>query len=348
MAHQANYFENLCRVSRAFGTTLKKNELLALIVDTAVEAMNAKAACLFLAGDDPDLYLPAAQKGLSADYPHTVPEKARDHLDELVKKGHLDIFDVAADPRAENRDAKIAEGIASLLVVPVMVHGRPIGVLALYTADRRQFSKTDVAFLTALADQGGIAVDRARLITHIRNNTRLFYDLSAGMNASLDVRQIMTTLTVDLCRVFKAKGVTVQLIDTDGGTLKPVSSSGLHSAFVEEVSGRLEKNVTDAMGGKTVVIQNAASDPGIPDPEVYKMEGIVTVISAPITSGDAVMGVLRLYFADPRDFYDDEILMITAFGHQAGLAIRNATCYIKIENDLKDLQNDIWSHRSWF
>lgn len=348
MSNQPNYFENLCRISRAFGAALKKNELLSLIVDTAVDAMNAKAACLFLAGDDPDLYLPAAQKGLSADYLHTAPEKTKDRINDLVNNGYLAISDAADDPRAENREAKKAEGIVSILVVPVMVHDRPIGVLALYTAEQRQFSKADIAFLTALADQGGMAVDRARLIAHIRKNTRLFYDLSAGINASLDVKQIMATLTVDLCRVFNAKGVTVQLIDMDGKTLKPVTSHGLEPSFVQAVAGQREKSIAEALEGKTTVIPNAAGDPDIADPKVYKTEGIATVVSAPITSGDAVMGVLRLYFANPRDFYDDEILMITAFGHQAGLAIKNAACYIQVENELKDLKNDIWSHRSWF
>lgn len=348
MVHDTYYFKSLCRVSRAFGTTLKKKELLSLIVENAVDVMNAKAACLFLADENPDLYVPAAQKGLSADYLHAAPETAKDRINDLVKNGYLAIFDATDDPRSENRDAKKSEGIASILVVPVMVHDRPIGVLALYTAEHRQFSETDIDFLTALADQGGIAVDRARLIEHIRKNTRLFYDLSTGMNASLDVKQIMATLTVDLCRAFNAKGVTVHLIDMDGQTLKPVSSHGLGTTFVQTVSGRQERNIADALSGKTTVIPNASADPGIPDREVYAAEVIAAVISAPITSGDAVMGVLRLYFAKPRDFYDDEILMITAFGHQAGLAIKNATCYIQVENDLKDLQNDIWSHRSWF
>ncbi len=348
MAYDTHYFKNLCLISRALGTMLKKNKLLALIVETAVDAMNAKAACLFLADENPDLYVPAAQKGLSADYLHAAPEKAKDRINDLVKNGYLAIFDATDDPQAENRDAKKAEGIASILVVPVMTHDRPIGVLALYTAEQRRFSEPDIAFLTALADQGGIAADRARLIEHIRKNTRLFYDLSAGMNASLDVKQIMATLTVDLCRVFNAKGVTIQLIDTDGKTLKPVSSHGLGTTFVQIVSGLQERNIADALNGKTTVIPNASADPGIPDREVYAAEGIATIISAPITSSDAVMGVLRLYFAKPRDFYDDEILMITAFGHQAGLAIKNATCYIQVENELKDLQNDIWSHRSWF
>ncbi len=348
MAHDTHYFENLCRVSRAFGTTLGKKELLGLIVDIAVETMSAKAACLFLKDENPDLYFPAARKGLSADYLHTAPEKAREGVEDLVKNGHLAIFDATADPRAEHRKAKKAEGIASILVVPVMVHDRPIGVLALYTAEHREFSEDDIAFLTALADQGGIAVDRARLIEHIRKNTKLFYDLTLGMNASLDIRQIMTTLTRDLCRAFKAKGVTVQLIDADDQALKRVSSHGLKEYFVKAVSGTRGKGVEEALQGKTTVTPIAGPDSGDADSDLYAKEGVATLISAPIAAGDSVMGVLRIYFGSPREFYDDEIMIISAFAHQAGLAIVNAARHAAVESDLEDMKADLWSHRSWF
>ena len=348
MAHDTDYFQNLCRVSRAFGTALKKKQLLELIVSSAVETMNAKAACLFLKGEDPDHFVPAAQKGLSDKYLHTAPEKAKDRIEELVKNGYLAISDATKDPRTENRKVKKAEGIASILVVPVMVHGRPIGVLALYTAERRKFSEADIAFLTALADQGGIAVDRARLIEHIRKNTKLFFDLSSAINASLDIRQIMTTLTVDLSRAFDAKGVTVQLVDAGDHALKRVSSHGLRESFVKAVSGLKEKGVAEALKGKTTVTQTGQSDTGRAGSGAYAKAGIATVISAPIRSGDVVIGVLRIYFGSPWDFYDDEIMMISAFADQAGLAIQNAARHVQVENDLKDLKEDLWSHRSWF
>ena len=49
MAKGINYFKSFCKISKAFGTTLGKTELLDLIVASAIETMNAKAACLFMA-----------------------------------------------------------------------------------------------------------------------------------------------------------------------------------------------------------------------------------------------------------------------------------------------------------
>ncbi|MCU0598301.1 MAG: GAF domain-containing protein [Desulfobacterales bacterium] len=348
MARNPNYFESICSVSRAFGKTVKKKELLNLIVDTAVTSMDGKAASLFLADEETDLFVPVAQKGLSRNYHHAAPEKARETVEQLIKKGHLAIHDALTDERMEHREAKKAEGIASILVVPVMVHGKAIGVLTLYTADQRKFTKEDIAFLTALAEQGGIAIERARLIEHIRRNARLFHDLSVSINASLDFKQIINTLTHDMARSFNAKGVTVQLLDLDKKTLKLIAGSGLSEPFTSKCPSPEEKSVKQTLNGETVYILDAPRDKGILNPDAYKKEGVAAVISAPIKSGNAVIGVLRMYFGTRRHLYDDEILMINAFAHQAGLSIHNAACYVSLEKDLKDYKEDMWSHRSWF
>jgi GAF domain-containing protein len=348
MAHNPNYFESICSVSRAFGRATKKNELLKLVVDTAVSAMNGKAACLFLIDEETDLFVAVAQKGLSKNYQHTPPEKARETVDQLMKQGHFAVYDAINDSRVEQREAKKAEGIASILVVPVMVHGEAIGALTLYTSQQRKFSAEDISFLTALAQQGGIAIDRARLIEHIRRNTKLFHELSLGINSSFDFKQIINTLTNDLADSFKAKGVTVQLLDLDKKTLKLIASHGLTDDFTSTCPAPTEKSIQQALNGETVYIKNILSDKGIIHAAAYKKEGIAALLTTPIQTGDDVIGILRLYFTTHRHLYEDEILLVKAFANQASLSIKNAACYVALEKDLKDLKDDIWSHRSWF
>ena len=349
MAKEMDYFSSICKVSRAFAGNLKKDKILDLIISTAIETLGGKAACLFLDDKEKALFLPAAQQGLSADYLHAAPQKARQlvHKD-LLSNGYLSIFDATTDDRIENHAAKKKEGIASILVVPVLVHDLPIGVLSLYTGEPRKFTENEIAFLTALAEQGGITIDRARLIEHIRRNSRLFHDLSAGINASLDFKQIMDTLTVPLGHAFKAKGVSVMLLDEDHQTLKPVAVHGIDDALLNEEALAKDKTIAKTLKGETVLVPDVSKDNEIYNPEAHQKENIVTILSVPIKSGESINGVLRLYFAAPKDFYKDEIMLINAFALQAGLAIQNTACFLSLENDYKDLKEDMWSHRSWF
>ena len=50
----------------------------------------------------------------------------------------------------------------------------------------------------------------------------------------------------------------------------------------------------------------------------------------------------------PRVFTEDEIKLATAIANQGGLAIHNASLYLMLKEDIKDLRDDIWSHRLWF
>ena len=52
MTEKSNYFRAITKVSRALGTTLDRDEILNLIVQSAVETMRGKAASLFLLDEE--------------------------------------------------------------------------------------------------------------------------------------------------------------------------------------------------------------------------------------------------------------------------------------------------------
>lgn len=348
MTKKNDFFKTFCKVSKAFGTTLGKEELLDLIVQSAIDTMQAKAACLFLADEEEDVFVPMARKGLSDSYLHANPMQAKKVVAEIIKEGYLAIHDATTDPRLENHAAKKAEGIASILDVPVMVRDKAIGVLALYTSKPRDFSKDEIDFLAAMAEQGGMAIEHARLLDRIRNNTTLFLDLAASINSSLDLKKILHIMTADIAEALGVKAASILLIDEDQQTLELVASYGLSEKYLNRGPLTVEKSVTDTIKKGPVVIQDATKDKRVEYRKQKKEEGIVSILSAPIKTQDKVIGLLRLYTGTSRKFAEDEIMLVSALAHQGGLAIQNASLFMKIQDDMKDLEEDIWSHRSWF
>ena len=79
-------------------------------------------------------------------------------------------MDTAKDPRLEYPDETVAEGIASILSLPIVARQRVVGVLRLYSADKRQFSQEEAIFLSALAEISGVAIMNARLYEKTRND----------------------------------------------------------------------------------------------------------------------------------------------------------------------------------
>ena len=347
MKGETAYLRSLCDVSRAFASAERKDQLLNRIIESAIDTMGAKAACLFLEDEGKGVFLPVAQKGLSKNYLHAEPESARALVPKMRKQGYIHIRDAASDPRSENREIKAAEGIASILAVPVQVN-RPIGVLALYTAKPRDFSEIDICFLTALAEQGGIAIHRARLIDQLRNNASIFHDLAAGINSSLEIPEIMRMLTQGVTRALNARAASVRLIDSEANALRLVSSYGLSETYLNKGSVDEDRGIPEALAGESTVVHNAAVDDGVDYRTEKSAEGIVSIVTVPIRAKSDMIGVLRVYYGTARSFFSDELIMVQAIGYQAGLGIQNASIYMKLESEMKDLQSDIWSHRSWF
>ncbi len=343
-----DYFESICEVVRAFGTTLDKDEILDLIVENAIKTMNGKAACLFLAKEGEEIYQPVAQKGLSKNYLHADPMKARKAASEVLEGGYLAIKDATTDPRVENHDAKKKEGIASILVVPALFKAKTIGILALYTDTPRDFSDKEIEFLKALAEQGAIAIEHARLFEQLRRNTRIFQEIAASIHSSLDIKKILHTLTANIVEALGLKGSSIRLLNEEKNILELVASYGLSEEYLNKGPILAEKSIADTLKGKPVWIEDATRDDRVQYHDEKKKEGIVSILSVPIKTKEKVIGELRLYSDRRREFTEDEVMLVNALAYLGGLAIQNASLYLMLKTDMKELQEDLWSHRSWF
>ncbi|MBW1659363.1 MAG: GAF domain-containing protein, partial [Deltaproteobacteria bacterium] len=100
--------------------------------------------------------------------------------------------------------------------------------------------------------------------------------------------------------------------------------------------------------GQSLVIKDVAGDRRVRHKRELKKEGIASMIVAPIKSRERIIGMLSLHSAQKQDFSADVVTLVTALAHQGALAIENASLYLKLQQDKESLEQDIWSHRSWF
>ena len=348
MPEYERYFHSLCTVSRAFGSTLSSDELLNLVVQKAIETMEVKAACLFMAEEEEDLFTKVAQSGLSDQYFHAGPMHVRANLPIIDREGYFYSHDVSQDPRLDNPEGKKAEGICSLLSVPVRVAGEFIGVLTIYTSSPREFSPEEIDYLTAMAEQGGMSIERARLIERIHQNIDLFLDVTTKINSSLDIREILQAMTVEIARAFRVKGASIRLLDQEKNQLTLVTSHGLSEKYLEKGPASGDPTHNQVLKGDVVIVEDVASDQTVLYRDEKNEEGIVSTLTAPIKAKKRVIGTLRLYSYRPRTFREDEISLAKAMANQGGLALQNANLYQVLREDMKDLQHEPWSPGAWY
>ena len=127
--------------------------------------MRAKVCSLMLVDEPSNTLRLRATHGASQTYTQRPPLSVRESLvGEVVHHGEpIAVLDVREDAQYQFMDMARQEGLCSLLSVPLRMHTRVIGVLNVYTAERRLFQPTEVAFLSALATQSATAIEHARL-----------------------------------------------------------------------------------------------------------------------------------------------------------------------------------------
>jgi transcriptional regulator with GAF, ATPase, and Fis domain len=168
------------------------------------------------------------------------------------------------------------------------------------------------------------------------------------MNSSLDIKQILNNMTADVSTALGMKGADIRLLNQTKNELTLVSSHGLSQNFLGNPQMNRSEITRSVLAGNSAVMNNIFDNDPFQLMNLFKQEGIGACIMAPVRARNEVIGTLSLYSETPRHFSKEVKVMIEALAHQGGLAIQNASLYLKLEDDKKNLEADIWSHRSWF
>jgi signal transduction protein with GAF and PtsI domain len=159
-----DYFSALYDVARVINASLDPTRVLEEIARCVAAAMNVKACTLRLLGSRGTTLELGASYGLSEEYLHKGPILvAESKVDQKALKGKaVWLKNVQADDDFQYQQKAKVEGIASVLVLPLTVEKKVIGVLRVYTADVQEFTDRDVKFLEAVSNLSAIAIDNAR------------------------------------------------------------------------------------------------------------------------------------------------------------------------------------------
>jgi signal transduction protein with GAF and PtsI domain len=181
---EVDYFTALYDVAKVINASLEPPKVLEKIVQSVVKAMGVKAGIIRLLDSRQRMLVLGAASGLSKGYvrkgPILIDESG---LDRKTLKGRsIWIENAQTDKNFQYGEKAKAEGIKSVLVVPLMLDKKPIGVLRVYADKVRKFQEGELKFLKAVANLSAIALDNARM--HETLQTRC--DLMAAHKYRID------------------------------------------------------------------------------------------------------------------------------------------------------------------
>jgi len=164
------YFDSLYRITLRISSSLDLDNVLSYLTEETAGAVSVKASSVRLLDKEGKRLEMRAVYGLSDLYLNKGPvEVTRSAVDQEILAGNAtQLPDVTTDPSFQYPDEAAREGIVSVASVPLIAHGRAIGVLRVYSHKPRTFSDEDMHFLIAVADLAALSIENARLYDQVK------------------------------------------------------------------------------------------------------------------------------------------------------------------------------------
>ncbi|KIX14723.1 GAF domain-containing protein [Dethiosulfatarculus sandiegensis] len=155
-------YETLGAISHIISSASDMVDVCHHVVSQLTTALELKGCAILLLNRTSRELEVAASNGLSQEYLHKGPLSALKSITASLEEGPVAIYDVSDDPRIQYPEAAEEEGIASILSVPIMLRGKVLGVLRLYTGEPWEFSMQDITFVAAIAEMIALVLDNIR------------------------------------------------------------------------------------------------------------------------------------------------------------------------------------------
>lgn len=175
--------DRLVEVAGLLSSTLKLEQLLGLITESAAELLDAETSSLLLLDDETgELIVDIATGEIGREIVQKRVPAGSGIAGWVVEKGEPTVVN---SPRDDPRfygdiDAKSGFETKSILAVPMRTKERVIGVIEVINKRGGDFEDDDVKLTSALAGQAATAIDNARLYARLADavlTSRLSYRL---------------------------------------------------------------------------------------------------------------------------------------------------------------------------
>lgn len=160
----------LLEISKAISSDQYLDDILKLIVTLTANVMDSKICSLWILDEKEKVLRIRATQAMSEEYLKERSLKLGEGVVGYVAQHNkpLSILDVLKDPRYKEKELAKKEGLVSMLSVPMVVKDKVIGVINVYTSYPHEFTETEKALLTMVANQAAICIQNTELMVQTK------------------------------------------------------------------------------------------------------------------------------------------------------------------------------------
>ncbi len=267
----------------------------------------------------------------------------------------VQVADVSEDPEV----ADALRMFKTVLSVPMLREGRPLGAITVARRVVRPFSDKQIALLQTFADQAVIAIENVRLFTELQaSNSELTTALDTQTATSdilrvisrsqTDVQPVFDAIVASAVRLLRGYSGVVTRIAGDQIELAALTSTddagdaGLRAFFPQSVHSEMAH--AQAIRDRAPInIADAQTNPRVPEAvrAQARARGYQSWVTVPLLRHDEAVGTIAVTRREAGGFTDDEIALLKTFADQAVIAIENARLLTELQARTHELTRSV-------
>ena len=170
---------------------------------------------------------------------------------------------------------------------------------------------------------------------------RSLYQVARTINSTLDAREVPRAIAESVTTAMNAKACSLMLLSPNRRELYHSAAHGLSDWYVRKGPLDVDLSMAGALAGNPVAVLHAGSDPRVQYRAQATKEGIASILSVPIWLRDEVIGVLRVYTAEPREFSAEDVEFVEVVANLGAIALENARRYAEMRANYDAARQDL-------
>jgi GAF domain-containing protein len=177
------------------------------------------------------------------------------------------------------------------------------------------------------------------------------YHVAATINSSLDPGAVLQAISQNAAEAMGVRGCSIMLLSPDRRQLHHSADYGLSEKYLKKGPVNVDLSMSEALSGRSVAVKDAGTDPRVQYGPQNVEEGIAAILSVPMRLRGEIIGVMRVYAGQPRDFNGEDIEFVEATAHLGAIALENARRHdeLKYNYDMvtRYIYSDTWVGQLW-
>ncbi len=240
---------------------------------------------------------------------------------------------VVADTSRDERLTRMViqqEGLQAQLIVPLKSKGRVKGAMALARRGPREFVPDEIALISTIGNQIGVAIENALLhedVARQLETERRLHEVAQEITSEIELPKVLPKILTIAEALAGADGGSIALLDEKRDELRYRYAHGVPEALTEMAVLRGKGLAWEVIeGGQPLVAEDYPNYPSAI--KSFVDAGVKSVLAVPLVSVDRVFGALGVFSIHRKKvFTDRDAALLSGVGRLAGIAIENARLY---------------------